>query len=196
MSSADNRSTPDQQLAEALRLLAHGTYVFSRAANETDLLLIHEACNGPTAYIAPDEQLDPLLRAVLDHSQQCPAQPNPTAGEPRYLQLEQTEVVYDTPSGPATRPIRAFRTGPRHVTCFVTEHGTGMSITNAAREVAAALRTLWHPDTAIRVIEHYPADSISPAHYDEVFSPPSGAVAWRRLSVAALTVEFEGRLPR
>ncbi|MFI8459135.1 hypothetical protein [Kitasatospora sp. NPDC085464] len=196
MSSADNRSTQDQQLAEALRLLAHGTYVFTRAANDTDLLLIHEPCNGPTADIAPEEQLDPILRAVIEHSQQCPAQPSPTAGEPRYPQMEQTEVVYDTPSGPATRPMRAFATGPRHVTCFVTEHGTGMSITNAAREVRAALSKLWHPDTAIRVIEHYPADKHWPAHYDEVFTPPSGVVAWRRLSVAALTVEFEGRLPR
>ena len=135
---------------------------------------------GPGGRVPVEVRVDGLL--VL------PAR-GPVPGE-----LEPDRVAYLAPTGPAERPLRAFRTGPRHVTCFVTEVGAGMSVTNASVEVRAALQALW-PEEAIRLIEHYPATEGEPAHYDEAFTAPGGSPQWRRLAGPALAVEFDRRLP-
>jgi hypothetical protein len=114
-----------------------------------------------------------------------------------HAELEPDHATYQAPTGRAARPLRAFRTGPRHVTCFITEPHTaqGMSITNAAGPLRTALQTMW-PGHAIQQIEHWPASSLEPVHYDEAFPLPFGEWSWRRLNKAALVAEFGCRLPR
>ncbi|MET8680976.1 hypothetical protein ABZW18_26195 [Streptomyces sp. NPDC004647] len=146
---------------------------------------------------------------LLTHPDRCVPTEVRLNGQPVYTsnphlrQLEPTTITYTptTTGRPTSRPLRAFRTGPRHVTAIVTEQGPGTSVTNAPQELRNALQALW-PDSTIRQIEHYPATRLEPAHYDEALtglpspSGPSGNWGWRRLNPAALATEFGTHLPR
>ncbi|MGP3950841.1 hypothetical protein [Streptomyces sp. 7N604] len=146
----------------------------------------------PALWQGPDQAVPTEVRldGQIVYASVPPAHTGPAARE-----LEASTVTYQTPTGQVTRPLRAFRTGPFHITCIVTEQGPGMSVTNAAAELHTALRDRWTGST-IRQIEHYPADGVEPAHYDEAFTRPCGGWAWRRLNKSALAAEFGTRLPR
>ncbi|MEY9839415.1 hypothetical protein [Streptacidiphilus sp. EB103A] len=117
------------------------------------------------------------------------------SGGPWPRVLEHDRLTYQAATGAAVRSLRAFRTGPGHVTCIVTEQGPGMSVTNAVHQVHQAIQALW-PHDGVRVIEHYPSAGRDPEHYDEAFRNPRGSLAWRRVPLAALVAEFGPELPR
>lgn len=94
--------------------------------------------------------------------------PSPTFS----LLHEHPTFTYRVPGqAPITRRLRVY--GPaigQEYYAVVTEAGDGMSITNAAEEVAAAVAALY-PRRAnqISIIEHYPAASgCGPEHFDLV----------------------------
>lgn len=95
--------------------------------------------------------------------------------------------TYQAPTGEASRRMRAWRTGENSLVVVLTESGDGMSITNAAEEVAAALGKRF-PGQRLTVIEYYPsAETLDgAAHYDQVWLE-DGKPQWRRLSADDLT---------
>ncbi len=101
-------------------------------------------------------------------------------------------LPYDAPTGRATRPLRAWALPDGRSVFVVTEpaDAPGMSVTNAAHAVIAALREKFGDQTVDRgrIIEHYPSGAGVDAaeHYDEVILPGGGEPRWRRWNTAAL----------
>jgi hypothetical protein len=62
----------------------------------------------------------------------------------------------------------------------------GMSITNAAEEVRAALEAKW--GTGCRIVEHYPWPEDE--HFDEQVRTPAGGIQWHRLNSDDLRAEL------
>ena len=94
------------------------------------------------------------------------------ADVPFKLLYEHPTFTYSVPGQPAiTRRLRIYGpTAGQEYYAVVTEAGDGMSITNAAEEVAAAIAALY-PLRAeqISIIEHYPAASgCGTEHFDLV----------------------------
>jgi hypothetical protein len=91
---------------------------------------------------------------------------------PFHLLHEDPAFTYRVPGQPAIRRrLRVY--GPaagQEYYAVVTELGDGMSVTNAAEEVAAAVDALYPARTdRMTVIEHYPAASgCGPEHFDLV----------------------------
>lgn len=110
---------------------------------------------------------------------------------------EDTTLVYETSNGTyATRRARLWEnlaTGESR--CVITEAPAdgGMSITNAAADVAEAVEQAWGP--RIQVIEHYPDyGPDDPEHFDTVTVNRFGEPTWKRLDKAVLAAELPGLL--
>lgn len=103
--------------------------------------------------------------------------------------------TYPSPTGPASRRLRMWDLGlptPRYLMAVITEAGQGMSITNAAVQIKAALAAEY-PEDWLEIIEHWPAGTgCDPAeHYDQVAVLPFMGPQWRRLD----TADLAGYLP-
>ncbi|MGW1362965.1 hypothetical protein ACWCQP_36855 [Streptomyces chartreusis] len=97
-------------------------------------------------------------------------------------------IVYATPGQKLVqRNCRTWITEDGRTVSVVTEMpaDTGMSITNAAEEVRAALEATW--GVGCRIVEHYP--STGDEHYDEQIRR-SASIRWHRLSTDALRAEL------
>lgn len=92
-------------------------------------------------------------------------------------------LVYEVPGQPPIwRNCRTWSLPDGTTVSIVTEHpdDTGMSITNAASEVRAALERNW--GVGCRIVEHYPWPSGE--HWDEQYRLYPDVIRWRRLSDA------------
>lgn len=103
--------------------------------------------------------------------------------------IDTRPVVYTVPGQTRIRrQCRTWITANGRILCVVTEMpaDTGMSITNAAEEVRAALEATW--GAGCRIIEHYPWPDGE--HYDEQVRPPAGSIRWHRLDADRLRAEL------
>lgn len=105
------------------------------------------------------------------------------------LVLDDPGFTYHPPGQTVTRRLRIYGDVDHVHYAIVTETGPGMSITNAAADVAEALQfTCDMTDMPIRIIEHYPESSgCGPEHFDLVEGQPAGrgaemsATRWQRI---------------
>jgi hypothetical protein len=87
------------------------------------------------------------------------------------------------PAGYGVAGLRTWETSdPETLVCVVTELSEGISVTNAAEDIAEALARCY-PDHRLLVVEHWPAGAgADPAeHLDQVHVPRGGRPVWRRL---------------
>jgi hypothetical protein len=137
----------------------------------------HATCSCHPADVSPQDQRTPPVVLIRD--------------DPAW--------TYPSPTGPASRRLRVWDLGlptPRCLMAVITEAGPGMSITNAAVEVKAALAAEY-PGDWLEIIEHWPAgagcDEVE--HYDQVEVLPFCGPQWRRLDSADLASFLPGLVP-
>ena len=98
------------------------------------------------------------------------------------VRLIDTSPLAYTVAGQETirRHCRTWALADGSTVCLVTElpADQGMSITNAAEEVRAALESRWGVDC--RIVEHYPWPDDD--HYDEQARTTTGGIRWWRLN--------------
>ncbi|MEU5900387.1 hypothetical protein [Streptomyces venezuelae] len=103
--------------------------------------------------------------------------------------IDSSPLRYNVPGqGTVARTCRTWALADGSTLSLVTELPTdrGMSITNAADEVRAALEAKW--GAACRIVEHYPWPGDE--HYDEQARTPAGTTRWRRLNDGELRAEL------
>jgi hypothetical protein len=103
--------------------------------------------------------------------------------------LDSSVLRYSVPGqARIVRHCRTWALADGSILCLVTElaQDQGMSITNAAEEVRAAVEATWGADC--RIVEHYPWPDDE--HYDEQARTPTGGIRWRRLDTDELRAEL------
>ncbi|SDK53885.1 hypothetical protein SAMN05216298_0461 [Glycomyces sambucus] len=108
--------------------------------------------------------------------------------------IEDTVLVYETPDGAyATRRARLWEDPEtRAHRCVLTEAADdqGMSIVDAAADVADAVEKAWGAHCA--VIEHHPAKGAEPERFDAVAVDRFGEATRTPLDPAGLAAELPG----
>lgn len=90
--------------------------------------------------------------------------------------------------GPASpRRLRVWRSNDpqQTVVAVVTERGPGTSVTNVAGDAFRRIAE-HYPGVPLRVFEHYPADRVSPEHFDEITLDSHGGPKWTRWTARQL----------
>lgn len=110
------------------------------------------------------------------------------------LLIDDPHFVYICVNGHETvRHLRLWRTTTRGRVAVVTERDSdeGMSITNAAEQVWAAVqRKYGDPERIIPVIEHYPGQSGEVDTFDAVTLGLHGRAQWERVTPALLLLSI------
>lgn len=114
---------------------------------------------------------------------------SPTTTEPVLVQHD-PEFEFRDPLGRVTvRPLRVWRVKGTGLVAVVTEpaNSPGMSITNAAEQVVAAVRALYPRQQHLTIVEHYPASGGLPESFDQVVhTPGQPGVDWRPIPASLL----------